>query len=63
MTRAASGLADFDELIRDAERKSPSHETPTIDDVGAMAAFLASDAARHITGNITYIDCGTHVMG
>jgi len=36
-------------LICEAQRKSPSHETPTIDDVGAMAAFLVSDGARHIT--------------
>jgi len=63
LTRAAGGLADFDELICEAQRKSPSHETPTIDDVGAMAAFLVSDGARHITGNITFIDCGTHIMG
>lgn len=63
MTRAAGGLANFDELIREVRQKSPGHETPTIDDVGAMAAFLASDGARHITGNITFIDCGAHIMG
>ena len=62
MTRAASGIEKFDELVRKELNKSPSHETITIDDVGAMAAFLASDSARHITGNITFIDCGTHVM-
>ena len=62
LTRAAGGLADFDELIREAQQKSPSHEKPTLDDVGAMAAFLVSDDARHITGNITFIDCGTHIM-
>ena len=64
LTRAAGGLAEFDELLREAQRKSPLHETPLIaDDVGAMAAFLVSDGARYITGNITFIDCGTHVMG
>jgi enoyl-[acyl-carrier-protein] reductase (NADH) len=40
------------------------HDTPLIaDDVGAAAAFLVSDGARYITGNITFVDCGTHVMG
>jgi enoyl-[acyl-carrier protein] reductase I len=63
MTRAAGGIADFDKIISETQRKSPLSEILTIDDVGATAAFLASDGARHITGNITYIDCGYHVMG
>jgi enoyl-[acyl-carrier protein] reductase I len=63
LTRAAGGLADFEELLREARCKSPLHETPLIADVGAIAAFLVSDGARHITGNVTFIDCGTHVMG
>lgn len=63
LTRAAGGLADFDNLIREAQRRAPSHEMPTIEDVGAMAAFLVSDEARHITGNVTFIDCGYHIMG
>jgi len=49
--------------MRDAQRKSPLHETPLIADVGAPATFLASDGARHITGNVAFIDCGTHVLG
>jgi enoyl-[acyl-carrier protein] reductase I len=63
LTRAGNGIADFDELMREAQRKSPLHETSLIADVGAMAAFLVSDGARHVTGNIAFIDCGTHVMG
>jgi len=64
LRRAAGGLAEFDELMREAQRKSPFHDTPLIaDDVGAAAAFLVSDGARYITGNITFVDCGTHVMG
>lgn len=62
LTRAASGIADFESLVSATRQKSPSHEMPTIDDVGALAAFLVSDAARHITGNISFIDCGMHVM-
>lgn len=63
LTRAASGIAGFDDLILEAKRKTPNHEAPTIDDVGAMAAFLVSDSARHITGNISYIDCGYNIFG
>jgi len=63
LTRAASGIADFDELIVATRERAPEHEAVTIDDVGAMAAFLVSDAARHITGNVMYIDSGYHVMG
>jgi len=63
LTHASSGIKDFDELIIAAHERAPEHETVTIDDVGAMAAFLVSDAARHITGNVMYVDSGYHVMG
>ncbi len=63
LTRASGGLADFEEVLREARCKSPLQETPLIADVGAIAAFLVSDGARHITGNVTFIDCGTHVLG
>jgi enoyl-[acyl-carrier protein] reductase I len=35
----------------------------SIDEVGAAAAFLASDAARVITGSVIYIDGGRHIIG
>jgi enoyl-[acyl-carrier protein] reductase I len=35
----------------------------TLDDVGAYAAFLVSDEAKAITGNIAYVDAGYHVLG
>ena len=63
LTRAASGIANFDELIAQVREKSPEHEAVTIDDVGNYAAFLVGDGARHITGNICYIDAGYHLMG
>ena len=61
-TRAASGIADFDELLGSAARDAPAHRLVTLDDVGAYAAFLVSDAARSITGNIAYVDAGYHVV-
>ncbi|TFW13198.1 enoyl-ACP reductase FabI [Duganella callida] len=62
-TRAASGLDRFDELLDLARARAPEHVLVSIDDVGALAAFLVSDAARRLTGNVEYIDAGYHVMG
>ena len=60
--RAASGIADFDELLERAARDAPEHRLVTLDDVGAYAAFLVSDAAKSITGDIAYVDAGYHVV-
>jgi enoyl-[acyl-carrier protein] reductase I len=62
-TRAASGIADFDELLERAAKAAPEHRLVTLDDVGALAAFLVSDAAKSITGDICYVDAGYHVTG
>jgi len=62
-TRAASGITHFDELLVRASKAAPEHHLVTLADVGGLAAFLASDAARSITGNICYVDAGYHVTG
>ena len=62
-TRAASGIDHFDELLERAVCEAPEHRLVTLDDIGAYAAFLVSDAARAITGNIAYVDAGYHVIG
>jgi enoyl-[acyl-carrier protein] reductase I len=62
-TRSASGVIHFDELLDRAANLSPEHRLITPDDVGALAAFLVSDAASAITGNISYVDAGYHVLG
>lgn len=61
-TRAASGLYDFDELLDLAEQKSPQRRLVSIDDVGAIAGFLVSDHADALTGNITFVDAGYHII-
>ncbi len=61
-TRAAGGIAHFDEVLADATARSPLRRLATIDDVGAAAAFLASDAGRNITGATLHIDAGAHIM-
>ncbi|MEM8794870.1 MAG: enoyl-ACP reductase FabI [Pseudomonadota bacterium] len=62
-TRAASGIDHFDALISDAVSRAPTHTLATIEDVGAYAAFLASDEAAHVTGGTHLIDGGHHVIG
>ncbi len=61
-SRAASGIDHFDELLERAVREAPEHRLVTLDDVGAYAAFLVSDAARAITGNVAYVDAGYHIV-
>jgi enoyl-[acyl-carrier protein] reductase I len=61
-TRAASGIAHFDELLEAEAAVAPEHHLVDIDDVGALAAFLVSDGARHITGTIVPVDGGQHLM-
>ncbi len=62
-TRAGSGIDHFEELLDVAARRSPERRAVTIDDVGALAAFLASDAAAALTGHTAYADAGYHIMG
>ncbi|MBG6175633.1 enoyl-[acyl-carrier protein] reductase I [Labrenzia sp. EL_208] len=62
-TRAASGIAEFDELLNDAAERAPTHQLATIDDVGAYAAFLASREAFNVTGGIHFIDGGYSIVG
>lgn len=61
-TRAASGIAHFDALIDEARARAPERRLVTIEEVGAMAACLASDQAKSVTGNIAYVDAGYHIM-
>jgi len=61
-TRAASGIDRFDEMLERAAAQVPQHHLVDIADVGALAAFLASDAARRITGTIIPVDGGQHLL-
>ncbi len=62
-TRAASGISRFDELLEKAAKRAPKRHLVDIEDVGHTAAFLVSDAASALTGNVTYVDGGYHVIG
>jgi enoyl-[acyl-carrier protein] reductase I len=59
-TRAASGIGGFDHLVADAQARTPGGRLVSIDDVGAASVFLASDAARGLTGDTLFVDGGRH---
>jgi len=62
-TRAASGIDRFDEMLERAAASAPMHQLVSIEQVGAYAAFLASEEAGNITGGVHYIDGGYHIVG
>jgi enoyl-[acyl-carrier protein] reductase I len=62
-TRAASALANFEGLISNVEHRAPLRHLVSIDDVGALAAFMVSDAAASITGGTLHVDGGYHILG
>jgi enoyl-[acyl-carrier protein] reductase I len=62
-TRAASGIDHFDELLAETVARAPEHRLVTPEEVGSLAAFLVSDQARAMTGNVEYIDAGYHAIG
>ncbi|MFG1350486.1 enoyl-ACP reductase FabI [Xanthobacter autotrophicus] len=62
MTRAASGIDHFDELLNAAAERAPTHVLASIEDVGAYAAFLASREAANVTGNVHQIDGGYNII-
>lgn len=60
-TLAASGIADFDKMIGFNEKHAALRRNVTIDEVGNACAFLCSDLASGITGEITYVDGGMNI--
>lgn len=60
-TLAASGIADFDKMQGFNEKHAPLRRNVTIEEVGNAAAFLCSDLASGITGEITYVDGGMNI--
>jgi enoyl-[acyl-carrier protein] reductase I len=61
-TLAASGIGDFGKLLSYTEKVAPLRRNVSIMDVGNVAAFLCSDLAAGITGEITYVDAGFNTV-
>ena len=62
-TLAASGISGFKGMLAEAEQKTPLRRNVTIDEVGNAGAFLCSDLASGITGDVLYVDSGYHILG
>ena len=62
-TLAAAGIAGFRKILGHVEENAPLRRTVTIEDVGNVAAFLCSDLAAGVTGEVTYVDSGYNILG
>jgi len=62
-TLASSGIRGLKEFLNTVEKTAPLRRNVTIDEVGNVGAFLCSDYASAITGEITYVDCGYNSIG
>jgi len=61
-TRAASGIAHFNELIDMAVERSPEGRLVDIAEIGRVVAFLCGGASSGMTGDVIYVDAGLHIM-
>jgi len=62
-TLAAAGIANFRKILGHVEANAPLRRNVTIEDVGNAAAFLCSDLAAGITGDVLYVDAGYSIVG
>jgi enoyl-[acyl-carrier protein] reductase I len=61
-TLSASAVKGIKQLSKFTEDFAPLRENITLEDVGNTAVYLASDLSRMVTGNIIFVDSGTHVL-
>jgi enoyl-[acyl-carrier protein] reductase I len=61
-TLAAAGISGFGKILKSVEETAPLRRNVTTEEVGNAAAFLMSDLASGITGEITYVDCGFNTV-
>ncbi len=61
-TLAASGIKNFRKMLEAFEQATPTRRCVTIEEVGNVAAFLCSDLASGISGEITYVDGGFNTI-
>lgn len=61
-TLAASGIKDFRKMLDFDAKINPLKRNTTKEDVGNSAAFLCSDLASGITGEVIHVDCGNHAV-
>jgi enoyl-[acyl-carrier protein] reductase I len=57
-TLAASGIGGLGKILSYNEKVAPLRRNVTTEEVGNAAAFLTSDLASGITGEVVYVDAG-----
>jgi enoyl-[acyl-carrier protein] reductase I len=62
-TLAAAGISDFRDMLKKVEERTPLRRNVTTEEVGNAAAFLCSDLASGITGDVLYVDTGYNILG
>ncbi len=62
-TLAAAGIANFRKMLDHVDENAPLRRSVTIEEVGNVGAFLCSDLASGITGEITHVDAGYNILG
>jgi enoyl-[acyl-carrier protein] reductase I len=62
-TLAASGIGDFRYILKWNEYNAPLRRTVTIEEVGESAVYFLSDMSRGVTGEISHVDAGYHIVG
>ncbi len=61
--KAAAGVSNFRKMLEHVEETSPLRRNVTIEQVGNVGAFLCSDLAAGVTGEISYVDSGYNILG
>lgn len=61
-TLAASGIKDFRKILTQVEENAPLRRNTTLEEVGNVGAFLGSELASGVTGNVIYVDSGCHIV-
>lgn len=62
-TLAASGIKNFRRMLNENSGRSPLKRNVTQEEVGKAAAFLCSDMASGVTGEVMFVDCGFNITG
>ncbi len=62
-TLAARGISGLGDMLKSHAERAPLKRNVDPLEVGETAAFLASDGAAGITGEVIYVDCGYNIMG
>jgi len=62
LTRAASGITSFDDLMAHAQRKAPLGRLVTLEEIARLCTFLCGDGSSGMTGQTIYVDAGCHAV-